>query len=214
MSALSAGAGASVMRPAPWPIVLTALGAFVLIVAICLAAFGPGEAALQHITRYSARLSFLIFILVLVTGAVATLWPTPLTRWLRRQRRYLGLAFALAHFCHLSALLWLFRHLGASMDLVTMLGGGLAYLLIGLMVLTSNDYAVRKLGAKRWRALHLSGLTYVWLIFMQSYVGRLLSPTPPEPKLIFVVLTALGVGAVLLRFSVRLRERSRSASPA
>lgn len=211
MSATAAGAG--VIRPAPWPILLTAAGAFVLIVAMALAVFGPGEAALQHITRYSARLSFLIFILVLVTGALAALWPVPLTRWLRRQRRYLGLAFALAHFCHLGALLWLFHHLDAGMDLITMLGGGLAYLLIGLMALTSNDYAVRRLGLKRWRALHLAGLTYVWLIFMQSYVGRLLSPTPPEPKLVFVVLTGLGLGAVMLRLAVRLRERRR-ASPA
>lgn len=211
MAATAADAGA--IRPAPWPILLAALGAFILIVALCLAVFGPGEAALQHITRYSARLSFLIFVGVLATGAMATLWPSPLTRWLRRQRRYLGLAFALAHFCHLAALLWLLHHLGASMDRITLLGGGLAYLLIGLMALSSNDYAVRRLGQQRWRALHLTGLSYVWLIFMQSYVGRLLNPTPPEPKLIFVVLTTLGVGAVLLRLAVRLRHRSR-ANPA
>ena len=209
-----ATANACAIRPAPWPIILAALGAFVLLLAVSLAIFGPGETALLYVARYSARLSFLIFILVLVISPLATLWPSPRSRWLRRQRRYFGLAFALAHFCHLGALLWLMNHRGGSLDTVTLVGGGLAYLLIGLMALTSNDFAQRKMGPRRWRALHLTGLTYVWLIFMQSYVGRLLSPTPPEPKLIFVVLTALGVGAVLLRLAPRLRGRSGRASPA
>jgi DMSO/TMAO reductase YedYZ heme-binding membrane subunit len=212
MSASTAGAGA--IQPAPWPIILVALGAFALIVAISFAIFGPGETALLYMARYSARLSFLLFILVLVISPVATLWPSPRSRWLRRQRRYFGLAFAVAHFCHLGALLWLMNHRGGSLDTVTLIGGGLAYLLIGLMALTSNDDAQRKLGPKRWRTLHLTGLTYVWLIFMQSYVGRLLNPTPPEPKLIFMVLTGLGIGAVLLRLAPRLRKQRRGTSPA
>lgn len=202
------------VRPASATILLAAALAFVALTVACLAVFGPGEAALQHITRYSARLSFLIFVTVLATGALATLWPSRPTRWLKRNRRYLGLAFALAHFCHLGALLWLLHHLGRTMDTVTLVGGGLAYLLIALMALTSNDYAVRALGFKRWRLLHLTGLTYVWLIFMQSYVGRLLSATPPEPKPVFVVLAGLGVAAVALRLAVRLRERSAAARPA
>jgi len=43
-----------------------------------MAVFGPSETALNHITRYSARLSFLIFILVLVISPIATLRPSPL----------------------------------------------------------------------------------------------------------------------------------------
>lgn len=44
MSASSAIAGP--IRPAPWPIILAAAGAFMLLVLGCLAVFGPGEAAL------------------------------------------------------------------------------------------------------------------------------------------------------------------------
>lgn len=202
------------IRPLPWPIILTAAGAFLLLVAVCLAVFGPGEMALSHITRYSARLSFLTFILVLLIGPAVRLWPSPLTRWLRRQRRYLGLAFALLHFCHLGALLWLLNHLGTPMTMIALFGGGVAYLLLALMALTSNDYTLHRLGPRRWRTLHLVGLGYIWLTFMQTYLGRLLSPTPPEPKLIFVVLTALGIGAVLLRLAPRWCDRSSSATPA
>jgi sulfoxide reductase heme-binding subunit YedZ len=55
---------------------------------------------------------------------------------------------------------------------VTIIGGGTAYVLIALMALTSNDTAVRRLGRRRWRALHLVGLWVVFGIFVNSYLGR------------------------------------------
>src|SRR5690606_37151534 len=100
------------------------------------------------------------------------------TRWLKRNRRYMGLSFALAHFLHLGAIVAYFASIGEMPDVVTIIGGGGAYVFIALLALTSNDWSVRKLGPKAWRRLHLVGISYVWLIFMNSYIGRLTSETP------------------------------------
>lgn len=176
-----------------------------------LAAFETAEAILQHITRYTARFSFLIFVLVFASGALAALFPSDITRWLRRNRRYTGLSFALAHFLHLIAIIALFATIGEVPETITLLGGGLAYLFIAAMAATSNDWSVRKLGPKNWRRLHLAGVYYVWAIFMNSYLGRLASDTPPEPKWIFALTAGLGFAALALRIAALMKKRRKPA---
>ena len=185
-----------------WPF-FGVLAVVAAIVAGSLAAFETAEAVLQHITRYTARFSFLIFVTVFASGALAALFPSDVTRWLRRNRRYTGLSFALAHFLHLIAIIALFVTIGEMPGLVTIVGGGLAYLFIAAMAATSNDWSVRKLGPKNWRRFHLAGVYYVWAIFMNSYLGRLASDAPPEPKWIFAALA--------LRIAAWLRKRRKSA---
>ncbi len=96
-------------------------------------------------------------------------------------------------------------------ELIAIIGGGGAYVFIAAMALTSNDWSVRKLGPKVWGRLHLAGVWYVWAIFMNSYVGRLASETPPEPKWIFAFTTALGIAALGLRIAAWMKKRRKSA---
>lgn len=193
-----------------WPFVAVLL-VVAAIVAGSFAAFETPEAVLQHVTRYTARFAFLIFIIAFASGALALLFPSDATRWLRRNRRYTGLSFALAHFLHLIAIVALFATLGEMPGLVTIVGGGLAYVFIAAMAATSNDWSVRKLGPRNWRRLHLAGVYYVWAIFMNSYLGRLASDAPPEPKWIFALTAGLGFAALALRIAAWMRKRRKPA---
>lgn len=47
--------------------------------------------------------------------------------------------------------------------------GALGYLFTGLMALTSNDSAIRRLGPTHWRRLHSTGMSLLWFIFMATY---------------------------------------------
>lgn len=206
---------AAAPRPAgrriPWWLFAAVIAVAASIAVTSFALWGTGSEGILHITRYTARFAFLIFVAVFAAGALAQLFPSNTTRWLKRNRRYLGLSFALAHFIHLAALTSLFIAIGEAPDLLTIIGGGGAYMFIALMALTSNDWSVKKLGPKAWRRLHLTGIAYVWLIFMNSYVGRLASETPPEPKVIFAITAGLGVLALGLRVAAWIaRRRSRS----
>lgn len=193
-----------------WLFPVTLAGA-ALIAGLSFGIWSTGSDGLQHFTRYTARLAFLIFIVAFSAGALAQLFPSDGTRWLRRNRRYIGLSFALAHFIHLGALTGFFVSIGEVPDIVTIIGGGMAYVFVSLMALTSNDWSVRRLGPVAWRWLHLIGSYYIWLIFMRSYLTRLTSETPPEPKIIFAITAALGLAALGLRIAAWTKKRRKSA---
>lgn len=211
MSELSAAQAAAphgrLVAQAPWQLYAAVLGGALGIALYCMARYGIGTDGLLHMTRYTARLSFLAFVLVFTTGALFTLWPNPATRWLRQRRRHLGLSFALAHFLHLGALIGYFAAIGEVPDTVTLIGGGAAYVFVALLALTSNDAAVRRLGQRNWARLHTVGIAYLWLIFMNSYLGRALGESPPEPRVIFVVTSGLGLLALALRVAAWHRRR-------
>ena len=54
----------------------------------------------------------------------------------------------------------------------TLVGGGLAYLFITLMTVTSFAAPRRLIGERAWRILHTVGSYYIWLIFLNSYSAR------------------------------------------
>ena len=53
---------------------------------------------------------------------------------------------------------------------ITIIFGGLAYVLFWMMAATSNNFSMRLLG-RWWKCLHTFGMHYIWLIFFQSWVG-------------------------------------------
>ncbi|MGB5949649.1 MAG: hypothetical protein WBG82_10030 [Parvibaculum sp.] len=197
-------------RAIPGRLYATVIAADVAILATSFACWGTGADGLLHAARYTARLSFLIFLAPFLASSLVYWFPSPMTRWMRARRRHLGLSFALAHFVHLTALTGFSVVSGEMPGMVTLFGGGGAYVLIALMALTSNDWSVRKLGTKAWGWLHWIGLYDIWLIFTFSYFGRVTKDAPQEPRVIYVVLFALAVAALLLRIATRIaRQRGK-----
>ena len=176
--------------------------------------FGVSERGLQLAARYTVRVSFPLFLLAYLAGPLVALWRTNLTRWLQKNRRYIGLNFAIAHTIHLGALSGYFVFIGVSPDAATLIGGGLAYILMFAMAATSNDWSVRKLGTN-WRRLHSVGLHYLWFIFLITYMGRLsegeAGDRPEDLFVVGVVGSALVFGALLVRLLGILKRRQRAA---
>lgn len=164
--------------------------------AICgvlLAQHGFDEEGLRVLIRATARTSLVLFAPVFAASGLRRVWRSPVSAWLLRNRRYLGLSFAVSHALHLAAILAAAATVpgfAADVSPTTAIGGGTAYLLIALLALTSNDTAVRRLGRRRWRALHLTGIWVVFGIFSSSYLGRALhNPNYlPHAALLAVIL--------------------------
>ncbi|MBI2741623.1 MAG: hypothetical protein HYX38_34450 [Rhodospirillales bacterium] len=125
--------------------------------------------------RATARTSLVLFALAFTASALAELVPSEATRWQRRNRRYLGISFAVSHFIHLGAILTL-----ASLDrelfwkltnVTTIVLAGTAYLFIAAMTTTSFDSTAKWLGPRKWRLLHLIGGWYIWISFAVA-VGK------------------------------------------
>ena len=125
--------------------------------------------------RHTARISFAYFLLSFSASSLHYFFSNTLTKFIRHQRRYIGLSFALAHTIHLVALTSFFIVREENPGIVTLIGGGLGYVLVYAMALTSNDNAVKKLGLKRWKQIHWFGANYIAVIFAFTYVGKLLN---------------------------------------
>lgn len=157
-------------------IVAATTASMVVITVMAFGAQGVSEEGLRIIVRWTARVSVTAFLLAFAARPLRQIWSSELAGWLLRNRRYLGVSFAVAHFTHLAALIGIgvffpqpFR---SELDALTLGGGGFCYVLIALMALTSTDRTAAWLSRKNWRRLHTLGMYTIWIIFVQSYVPR------------------------------------------
>ncbi len=191
----------------PRLVVAAAAGVIALVAAI-LSTPHPGESELRVTLRVTALVSATFFLAAFTASAWQRLRPTPTTRWLLRNRRYLGLSFAASHLVHGLAILALARRLPGgwgALPPTTLAGGGAGYAFIAAMAATSNDRAVAALGPW-WHRLHTTGVYVLWFIFTFTYAGSAaVSP-------FHALLTAAFLAALGLRLAARSSAR-RSVAP-
>jgi DMSO/TMAO reductase YedYZ heme-binding membrane subunit len=142
--------------------------------------------------------------LTFTASSLACLWPNNTTRAILRDRRWWGLGFAACHTAHLVAVITQSRLMGAPIDPVLVIGGGAAYALLYLMVLTSNEVSRRVMG-RYWSWLHTVGAYYLWLVFLQSYLARI--PNRAS-RAVGVVFSAVALAALAMRITMRWSLRS------
>lgn len=187
------------------------LAASLATIACTFLLFGTSQEGLQFAARYTVRVSFPLFLLTYVASALAYLWRHNLSRWLLHNRRHLGLCFALAHTVHLGALTAFFIMIRETPGFETLFVGGGAYLAMFLMVVTSNNVSVSKMG-RNWRRLHLFGMHYLWFVFAFSYLGRWMGSrgdAAEDLSLVGFIGTSLCALALGLRIFVYWRKRTQ-----
>jgi|GEM_PF-543441 len=154
-----------------------------------------GESAVGVGARLTARLTFVFFIAAYLARPVWQRFRWQPARWALRNRRWLGLAAALSHSVHLSYVVAAQMAANEPLDLVTLVGGGLGFVLFWVLGVTSSDTATRLLG-RGWKWLHRIGIHYLWFIFFITYAGAATS----SPWL-WVFVAALVFGAGLRAFN-------------
>ena len=161
------------MRLEGWKItgLVSIVLAFVLIAVLTW--HGTSEDGVRAVVRNSARSSVILFLLAFSASSLHCFFQKNWTAWLLRNRRYVGVSFTVSHFYHLLALValavWFPHPFLDKLNLISVLGGGLAYLFIAAMTATSFNSTRQWLGIKRWKQLHTIGSYYIWFIFAQSY---------------------------------------------
>ncbi|QMW22911.1 cytochrome b family protein [Sandaracinobacteroides saxicola] len=183
-------------RRLPW-----LLSLLLIATALLAATLLPGDDRVLA-ARYTARASFAMFMPLFLATPLARLgW----TRALAAHRRDWGLAFALAHFVHLAALINQQIAAGVPPAVITITVGGGGYVILAAMALTSNAAAMRALG-RRWKWLHRTGLWWLWFVFFVTYAGRI---AEPPAMIVGIIGTGLAGGAALLRLGLWWRARRR-----
>lgn len=146
--------------------------------------------------RATARTSFVLFVMAFSASALLVLWPGAWTRWQRRNRRQLGLAFAVSHGLHALAILAFARldpvEFMAATSIASYITGGIAYVFIVAMAATSFDRTAAWLGPRAWRVLHGVGGYYLVITFLISNGKRIgISPFYGVPVAILAVMLLL-----------------------
>jgi DMSO/TMAO reductase YedYZ heme-binding membrane subunit len=161
--------------------------------------------------RYTARFSFPILLLAFVVSSWHRLAPSAASRFLLLRRRALGLAFATAHTIHLGALVTFNVLAGEVPGVVTLAGGGGAYLVMFAMAATSNDASVRRLG-RNWVRLHKVGIYWLWFIFTFSYAGCVAAGEFEFAPFLALALAGLGLRIAAARVGVTRRRAVPTAA--
>jgi sulfoxide reductase heme-binding subunit YedZ len=167
----------------------------------------------RMVIRFTARSSLLLFCIAFSAAALARLWPNSWTRWQRRNRRYLGLSFAVSHAIHAVAIVAFARMDPAGFAQATSpasyIFGGIGYAVITAMSATSFDRTAALVGSRAWRALHLVGGYYLWFQFMVSFGKRV----PAMPLYAAFLIPLLAVMALrMIAMAAHPRGRTAEAS--
>ncbi|MBI5858049.1 MAG: hypothetical protein HZB42_10440 [Sphingobacteriales bacterium] len=192
-----------------WNIVKVVLLATVVTTSFFLALNGFDETTLRTTVRLTARFSGLLFSIAFIASSLHLLLHNPFSQWMLKNRRYIGVSFALVHLIHLGLIISLqmvFKTVIPNTQLITMVGGGIAYVFVVAMLLTSFSRFADRLSKKKWKLLHTVGGYWIWAVFLFSYIKRL------RDDYIYIVLAVFFVAVLLIRlYKKRLKQSSLAA---
>jgi len=171
-------------------------------------------AGVSAMVQLSVRCSVPLLFLVFSASATQVLFPSPFSRWLLRNRKYLGLAFAAAMAWQALFILWLvIAYTDYYADEVYVLRdaieGLIGYVFLLAMAVTSFSRTRKYLNPRQWRLLHLSGIYFLWAYAFSTYWWSLYYYS--DPVLLDNVFYWSGFAAWALRATAWGKRRAQAA---
>ena len=173
---------------------------------------GWNAIAIKHAIDATGRSSLILFAIAFTASSIESLWTSSVTLWSLSNRRWIGLSFAASHFIHLGLIVsmsLLFPNpFLREQSLGQWLFGGLAYVFVFLMALTSTDQAQHWMGMKNGKRLHYVGSHWIWTVFLFTYLKHV-KEGPFWFYLPFLVFTLL---LIPIRFAKHIPPRAAISS--
>ncbi|MEV0670801.1 hypothetical protein [Mycobacterium sp. NPDC050441] len=165
--------------------------------------------------RITARTSAVLFLLAFTASSLYQLWPNSTTKWIRRNRRYLGVGFAGSHLVHAAFIVTTIvlneqrfetRVVDPTPHGVFVLDF-IAYGFIIAMTITSFDRISKRMQYSTWKRLHLTGSYVIWFTFFIAYWRRGVTYTEFYGPFLMIVLAAL-----IIRFIAKAKRGGAKAT--
>ena len=130
--------------------------------------------AVSSMIQLSVRWAVPWLYLAFAASSLQVLFPGAFSRWLLRNRKFIGLCFAAAMAWQLFFILWMVTvysdyYIGEVYVLRDAIEGVVGYSFLAAMTLTSFDFGRKLLQPKSWRLLHKSGIYFVWAYAFSVY---------------------------------------------
>lgn len=174
----------------------------------------------SYMISYSVRLAVPFIYLVIAASSFQILFPGPFSMWWLRNRKYIGMCFAVAMAWQGAfiftvstffrdfyfAEIYLFRD---------ELEGSIGYIFLAAMVVTSFHFGRKHLNLKQWKLVHKSGIYFLWAYPFSVYWWNLFYYPTLEPftapRLIDYIFYWSGFLAFVLRIAAWGKKRHQVA---
>lgn len=198
-----------------WPLFrLIAIPTSLIMLAGMLRVETWGGPAVSSLIQLSVRFAVPWLFLAFAASSLQILFPGPLSLWLARNRKYLGLAFAAGMALQALFILWLVLvHTDYYIDEVYVLRdaieGVIGYAFLAAMTVTSFMPVRKRMTPGQWKLLHKSGMYFLWAYAFSTYWWSLYYyPNPVVPDYLFYWA---GLTAWALRVAAWSRKQSKRA---
>lgn len=167
----------------------------------------------SHMISYSVRFAVPIIFLVVGISSLQRLFPGPVPAWLLRNRKYIGLCFAVA-MAWQGAFIFIMSNFNREyyfdeiFYLRDELEGSTGYIFLTAMVLTSFQFGRKHLGPGQWRLLHKTALYFLWAYPFSVYWWNL--SYYPNPQAIDYFFYWFGFTAFVLRIAAWGKQRAEA----
>jgi len=172
-------------------------------------------AGVSAMIGFSVRWAVPFIFVVAATSALQTLFPGPFPTWMLRNRRYIGLCFAVAMawqgaFIAMMSLFFRGYYYEDIYLLRDELEGSVGYIFLTAMVVTSFHFGRKHLTQKQWKLLHKSALYFLWAYPFSVYWWNL-SYYYGNPQAIDHIFYWSGFLAFALRIAAWAKRRAQVA---
>jgi sulfoxide reductase heme-binding subunit YedZ len=136
---------------------------------------GINEGSVRWLIRWSSKFSACFFSIAFAASGIHRLFSKYLTGQLLKFRPQFGLSFAVFHSFHLFFLIYLqikFHPVFELARISSLVGGGLAYIFMYLMVITTFPTVRQQISPSNWKILHFAGGYWIWIIFTRTYAKK------------------------------------------
>ena len=173
---------------------------------------GPGVSSM---IGFSVRFAVPFIFLVVAISSLQTLFPGPFPMWLLRNRKYIGMCFAVAmawqgFFIFIMSNFFREYYYEDIYLLRDELEGSIGYIFLPAMVLTSFQFVRKHLTATQWKLIHKSGLYFLFAYPFSVYWWNL--SYYPNPETIDYVFYWMGFLAFLSRIAAWGKKRLQAAA--
>ncbi|MEL7187527.1 MAG: hypothetical protein AAFN50_14005 [Pseudomonadota bacterium] len=171
----------------------------------------------SHMIGFSVKFAVPFIYLVVAASALPVLYPAAFSSWLLRNRKYIGMCFAVA-MAWQGAFIFLMSnfHRDYYFDEIFFLRdeleGSTGYIFLTAMVLTSFKFGRQFLSQQQWKVLHRCGIYFLWAYPFSVYWWNL--SYYPDPQLIDHVFYWAGFIAFASRISAYGVKRQRALDSA
>ncbi len=186
------------------------LGNTLLVAALFMANSANNPAHISDMIANSVRVSVPWLYVAFAASSLLILFPNNLTKWIMKNRRYIGLCFAAGMMWQLFFIVWLvFGYNDYYMEekysfhaLVEEIPG---YLILFALIITSFVAGRNILTGKQWRILHKIGIYFLWAVVFSAYWYELYYYN--DIQIIDYIYYWMGIGAWLVRIVAWAKKR-------